>query len=256
MARRLGITKVGVARMAFVALVFAALELLCRLGVIPLVTMIPPSEMVASLLSILAGGTFNNDIVFTLYNIVAAAVLAVVLGFFLGAGLHALPRLRRPLVPLLSAYYAVPTFVFYPLLIVAFGVGRTALIVMGAMFGIVAMIVNTTLGLDHVPPAVDRTAAILRLDRWRRLVLVRLPAAAPHLVTGIKLAVAYSVIGIVAGEFILATAGMGKRIAFSYDNFDNRTMYGMLLLLLIGVMIINGALSAWERRLHRRFGQQ
>ncbi len=249
-------TKVGAARTALIVLVFAALELMCRIGVIPRITMIPPSEMAASLWSILASGKFNNDIFFTLYNIAAAAVLATVIGFFIGAGLHALPRLRRPLVPLLSAYYAIPTFVFYPLLIVAFGVGRTALIVMGALFGIVAMIVNTTLGLDHVPPAVDRTAAILRLDRWRALVLVRLPAAAPHFVTGIKLAVAYSVIGIVAGEFILATAGIGKRIAFSYDNFDNRTMYGMLLLLLIGVMIVNGALSAWERRLHRRFGQQ
>ena len=249
-------SKVGAARTAFVFSVFAALELLCRLGVIDHVTMIPPSEMVAALWGILASGTFNNDIVFTLYNIVAAAILATVVGFFIGAGLHALPRLRRPLVPLLSAYYAVPTFVFYPLLIVAFGVGRTALIVMGAMFGVVAMVVNTTLGLDHVPPAVERTGAILRLDRWRQLILVRLPAAAPHLVTGIKLAVAYSVIGIVAGEFILATAGMGKRISYAYDNFDNRTMYGMLLLLLIGVMIVNGALSAWEKRLHRRFGQQ
>ena len=67
----------------------------------------------------------------------------------------------------------------------------------------------------------------------RQLILLRLPAAAPHLVTGIKLAVAYSVIGIVAGEFILATAGIGKRIAFAYDNFDNRTMYGLLLLLLV-----------------------
>src|SRR5262249_46906214 len=256
MGWRLHITKVGAARTAFVVLVFAALELLCRLGVIPLVTMIPPSEMVASLLSILASGRFNNDIFFTLYNIVAAAILAVILGFFLGAGLHALPRLRRPLVPLLSAYYAVPTFVFYPLLIVAFGVGRTALIVMGARSGVVAMILNTPLGLDHVPPAVDRTGAILRLDRLRRLVLVRLPAAAPHLVTGIKLAVAYSVIGIVAGEFILSTPGLGKSIALFLDKFFNRTLYGMVLLLLIGVMIINGALSAWERRLHRRFGQQ
>ena len=249
-------TKVGAARAAFIVAAFAALELLCRLGVINRVTMIPPSEMAASLAAILASGRYNNDIFFTLYNILAAAVLASVLGFFIGAGLHALPRLRRPLLPLLSAYYAVPTFVFYPLLIVAFGVGRTALIVMGAMFGIVAMILNTTLGLDHVPPAVERTGAILRLDRLRRIVLVRLPAAAPHLVTGIKLAVAYSVIGIVAGEFILATSGIGKRIAFSYDNFDNRTMYGLLLLLLIGVMIVNGALSAWEKRLHRRFGQR
>lgn len=253
---RLRITKVGAARAAFVLVIFAALELLCRLGLINRATMIPPSEMIVALWDILRSGRHNADIFFTLYNVVAAALLATVVGFFVGAGLHALPRLRAPLVPLLSAWYAIPTFVFYPLLIVAFGVGRTALIVMGALFGVVAMIVNTTLGLDHVPPAVAKTGAILRLDGLRQLLLIRLPSAAPHLVTGIKLAVAYSVIGIVAGEFILATAGIGKRIAYAYDNFDNRTMYGMLLLLLAGVMLVNGALSSWEKRLHRRFGQQ
>ena len=105
-------------------------------------------------------------------------------------------------------------FIFYLLLIVAFGVGRTALIVMGAMFGVVAMIVNTTIGLDRVPSVITRTASVMRLSPLRRLLLVRLPAASPYLVTGVKLAVAYSVIGIVAGEFILATAGIGKRIAF------------------------------------------
>jgi NitT/TauT family transport system permease protein len=250
------ITKVGAARAILVLSIFGALELLCRAGIIDRVTMIPPSDMVLSLWAILSSGRFNDDIFFTLYNVIAASALATIVGFFVGAGLHAVPRLRRPIVPLLSAYYAIPTFVFYPLLIVAFGVGRTALIVMGAMFGIVAMIVNTTLGLDHVPPAVARTGTIMKLGGLRQLILLRLPAAAPHLVTGIKLAVAYSVIGIVAGEFILATSGVGKRIAFSYDNFDNKTMYGMLLLLLMAVMIVNGTLSAWEKRLHRRFGQR
>jgi NitT/TauT family transport system permease protein len=255
-ARRLWISKVALARAAFVASVFVLLELLCRLGVIDRVTMIPPSEMVAALFDILRSGRFNADIAFTCTNTLCAIGLAIFIGFFLGAGLHALPRLRRMLDPLLSAYYAVPTFVFYPLLIVVFGVGRAALIVIGAMFGIVAMIVNTVLGLDHVPPALDRTGRILRLGALRQLVLVRLPAAAPHLVSGVKLAVAYSVIGIVAGEFILATSGIGKRVAFAYDNFDNRTMYGLLLLLLIAVMVVNGCLSAWEKQLHRRFGQQ
>ena len=100
-----------------------------------------------------------------------------------------------------------------------------------------------------------RTASVMRMGAIRRLVMLRLPAASPHLVTGVKLAVAYSVIGIVAGEFILATAGIGKRIAFGYQDFDNRTMYGMLLLLLLAVMAVNGALSHWEKRLHLRFGQ-
>lgn len=217
--------------------------------------MIPPTEMAAALWQILASGKFNADIAFTIINTVAAVLVSVIGGFFAGAGLHALPRLRRALEPLLSAYYAVPVFVFYPLLIVAFGVGRAALIAMGALVGIVAMIVNTLDGLDRIPPVLTKTAAILRMGWLRRLALVRLPASTPYLVTGIKLAVAYSVIGIVAGEFILSTAGIGKRIAFGYQDFDNRTMYGMLLLLLILVMLVNGVLAHWEKRLHQRFGQ-
>ena len=250
------LTKVGVTRAALVAGAFVALEILCRLGTIPRATMIPPTEMVAALWQILRSGRANADIAFTVVNTFAAIVVSVILGFWCGAALHALPRMRRVFEPLLSAYYAVPVFIFYPLLIVFFGVGRTALIAMGAMFGIVAMIVNTMIGLDRVPRVIARTAAALRLGPIRRLLLLRLPAAAPHLVTGIKLAVAYSVIGIVAGEFILATAGIGKRIAFGYQDFDNRMMYGMLLLLLILVMAVNGLLSLWERRLHQRFGQQ
>jgi NitT/TauT family transport system permease protein len=249
-------TKVGLTRAAVIAGAFAVLEILCRAGIVPRATMIPPSEMVVALWQILRSGSADSDIAFTAVNTSAAIALSVVAGFWLGAVLHALPRVRRVFEPLLSAYYAVPVFIFYPLLIVFFGVGRTALIVMGAMFGVVAMIVNTLIGLDRVPSVIARTAAVMRLDPVRLLLLVRLPAAAPHLVTGIKLAVAYSVIGIVAGEFILATAGIGKRIAFGYEDFDNRTMYGMLLLLLILVMAINGALSRWETRLHRRFGRQ
>lgn len=255
-ARRYRMSKVALARVLLIVLVFVVLELLCRTGVIGRVTMIPPSEMVSALFDILRSGRFNSDIAFTCVNTISATVLAIVAGFILGAALHAVPRLRRAVDPLLSAYYAVPTFVFYPLLIVVFGAGRTALIVIGAMFGIVAMIINTVLGLDHVPQAVGRTGHVLKLDGLRQLFLIRLPAAAPHLVSGIKLAVAYSVIGIVAGEFILATRGIGKRVAFAYDNFDNRTMYGLLLLLLIGVALVNGCFSAWERQLHRRFGQR
>ena len=249
-------SKVALTRALILLGALFALELLCHTGIINRVTMIPPSEMFVALWQIIETGKFKQDILFSTYNIAAASILAIVAGFLFGASLHAWPRARRVVSPLLSAYYAVPTFVFYPLLIVAFGTGRTALIVMGTIFGVVAMMVNTMLGLDRVPLSVAKTGAIMRLGPMRRLFLVRLPAAAPHLVTGVKLAVAYAVIGIIAGEFILATAGIGKRVSFAYDNFDNKTMYGMLLLLLIGVMVINGLLTIWEKRLHRRFGQR
>ena len=66
---------------------------------------------------------------------------------------------------------------------------------------------------------------------------------------------AYSVIGIVAGEFILASAGIGKQIAVAYNAFDNQTMYGLLLFILTLVAVVNGFLHNWEQRLHRRWGR-
>ncbi|MFZ0837246.1 MAG: ABC transporter permease, partial [Xanthobacteraceae bacterium] len=110
-------------RILVVLAAFALLEALCRASIINRMTMIPPTEMVGALTQILQTGKFNADIVFTIVNTALAAVLAIVGGFGIGAALHALPRLRRAVEPLLAAYYAVPVFVFYPLLIVAFGVG-------------------------------------------------------------------------------------------------------------------------------------
>src|SRR6185295_12119070 len=137
-------------RVAVIGAAVAALEFLCRAGIVTRLTMIPPSEMAAALYQILADGRFFADMRFTAQNTAAAMALSIVTGFGLGALVHALPRLRRVLEPLFSAYYAVPTFVLYPLMIVAFGIGATSLIVMGAMFGVIAMVVNTLIGLDRV----------------------------------------------------------------------------------------------------------
>ena len=242
-------------RAAFVAAAILALEALCRLGFVNRLTLIPPSEMAVALAGLLAGGRVAADIRFTLQNTAAAIAVSVLAGFAIGAAVHELPRLRRVLDPLFSAYYAVPTFVLYPLLIVAFGIGAGSLVAMGAMFGVVAMIINTLIGLDRVPACLMKTARVMGLGGMRTMFLVRLPAALPTLVTGVKLAVAYSVIGVVAAEFILTTAGVGKRIAFAYNDFDTRTMYALMLLIIVAVMLLNGLLYAWEQRLHRRWGR-
>ena len=242
-------------RVGLIAGVVAALEVVCRAGLVSRLTLIAPSEMALALGGLLASGRVAADIRFTLQNTAAAIAASVLAGFMIGAAVHRLPRLRRVLDPLFSAYYAVPTFVLYPLLIVAFGIGATSLIAMVAMFGVVAMIINTMIGLDRVPASLIKTARVMRLGWTRTMLLVRLPAALPTLVTGMKLAVAYSVIGVVAAEFILATAGVGKRIAFAYNDFDTRTMYALMLLIIAAVMVLNGLLHVWEQRLHRRWGR-
>jgi NitT/TauT family transport system permease protein len=233
----------------------AALEAACRAGWIDGMTMIPPSGMALAMMRMLASGKVTGDILYTLRNALAAIFLSVGLGFALGAAIHALPRLRRVLDPLLASYYAVPIFVFYPLLIVVFGINDVPLIVIGTMFGIVAMIVNTLAGLDRIPRALIKSARLLGLSRFEELLFVSLTSAGPYLITGVKFSIVYSIIAIVAGEFILSSRGLGFRIAFAYNDFDNRTMYGLMLLLLTAVTIVILSLHGWEKRLHRRWGR-
>ncbi len=234
--------------------VVVVLELLCRIGVIDRLTMIPPSQMLVALINLPASaGWFWPDVRYTLVNIGAAVAISVVGGFLIELTVHALPRLRRVVDPILTSYYSVPTFVLYPLLIVFFGIGPASLVVMGALFGIVAMIVSTIAAIDRVPRVLLKVARVSHLGPIRTALLMKLPAAAPHLMTGLRLAVAYSIIGIIAGEFILSTAGIGRRVALAYNDFDNPTMYALLVLILGFAAGLNALLGALEQAVHRRW---
>jgi NitT/TauT family transport system permease protein len=240
-------------RTGLLCAVLAGLEIACRAGMISPLSFIPPSQIAVAAWAILASGQANTDILFSVVNVAAASTISIIGGFAVGVLLYRLPRLRHAVDPILAAYYAVPTFVLYPVLIILFGLGSAPLIVIGALFGVVSMIVSTVMGLDSVSPAIRNTAAVLRLGPVRSLAYVQVPAAALHLVGGVKLAVAYSIIGVVAGEFILSTAGVGKQIAFAYNNFDTSAMYGYLLLLLGFVVMVNLALQRVENAVRARW---
>ena len=246
--------RVRALQVAVVGGVIVILELLCRAGIVDRFTMIPPSEMLLALARVIGTEAwFWPDASYTLRNLAAAIALSVTGGFLIGLVVHAVPRLRRMLDPIFTSYYAVPTFVLYPLLIVFFGIGPASLIVLGALFGIVAMIVATVTAIDRIPRVLLKVARVSRLGPVRTALLMKLPAASPHLMTGLRLAVAYSVIGVIAGEFILSTEGIGRRVALAYNNFDNQTMYALLVLILAFVIALNAALGTLEQALHRRW---
>jgi NitT/TauT family transport system permease protein len=232
------------------------LELLCRIGVIKPLTLIAPSAMLAALVALIAAGKLTADIVKTLGNVALACGLAVVVGFGLGVLIHAMRRVRRALDPLFASYYAVPFFVFYPLFIVIFGLNDLPIVAIGFLFAVVAMVINTLNGLDRIPAVLLKVGRSYRLGPLRTALLIKLPATAPYLFTGVKLAVAYAFIGVIAAEFILSGAGIGYSISYAYNNFDNRTMYALMLLILVVITGVNMVLHVWEQRLYRRRGSR
>ena len=248
------ISRAGWIRLLVLAVLLLALEAACRAGWIDPVAVIAPSQMMAGTWHLLASGKYTRPILLTLSNVAMAAALAVVVGFAAGWLLYRLPRLRRAADPLLASYYAVPTFIFYPLFIVLFGLNRWPLVAIGFVFAVVAMALSTLQGFERVPRVLRRTARAMRLSTREELFRIVLPSCAPHLFTGLKLSIVYSFIGVIAGEFVLSGAGLGFEIAFAYNSFDNATMYGLMILLLGFVGGLNMLLYAWERRLYLRRG--
>jgi NitT/TauT family transport system permease protein len=243
---------IALTRIAVIVGAILLLEILCRRKIINTLTLIPPSEMGSSLWELIVSGQITHDIAQTFTTVAIAFALSVVTGFVLGAIVHALPRVRRAIDPLLASYYSIPFFVFYPLLIALFGLNTVPLIAIGFVFATAAMVIATLNGLDRVPRAMTKTARILRLSPARTVWSVTLPSAAPYLFTGLKLALAYSFIGVIAGEFILSGGGLGFSIAYAYNNFDNQTMYAVMAFVLIIVALINGVLHVLEQRMLRR----
>ena len=248
--------RVALLRVALIASVVLALEALCQFKVIDKLTMQPPHQMVVDMWRILSSGQLNAAIAKTFRNAAIACATAIVAGVSAAAILSRLTALRRALDPLFATYYAIPIFAFYPLLIIVLGLGDAPQIIIAFMLGVIAVVVNTLNGLDRVPTVLAKTARVQRLGSIETVWRITLPGALPYMLTGFKLAVAYSLIGIIGAEFIMSRGGIGYEIAFAYDNFDNATMYPLILLVLGAAITVNGLVSVWERRLLERRGRR
>ena len=110
--------------------------------------------LVAALAGLAASGKLWEHAAGTLASVAAAFVLAVASGFLAGVAIHRLPRLRRALDPFFATYYAVPFFVFYPVMVAIFGLSQLPVVAIGYLFALVAMVVNTLNGIDRMDNAV------------------------------------------------------------------------------------------------------
>lgn len=247
-------TRVGRIRLIVIVAAIAALELACRVGWINHNVLIPPSEMAETLVSLLMSGQINDDVVRTLGIVTSAAVLSVVLGFAFGLVIHSLPRAREAIDPFFATYYAVPVFIFYPVMVAIFGLSPWPIVLIGVATAMVAMIIATLNGLDRVPRVLVKVARVHHMGVIATTLKLKLPAAAPHLFTGVKLSVSYAFVSVIAAEFILSPAGLGREIADAYADFNNRRMYALMLLLLVVATVVNSALHAWDIRWARRRG--
>lgn len=236
-------------RFLLIILLLLSLQLACELRWIKPQVMVSPSTMAAVLWQLLSQGVITADLFVTLSSVLQAFLLAIMLGVAGGGLMYHYPRLRHVLQPVVSSWYAVPVFAFYPVLIAFLGLNQRPVVAIGVLFGVVAMMINTLDGLSQLPASLLKSARLMQLSRISLVGRIIFPAVLPSLLTGFKLSATYAFIGVIAAEFILSTQGLGHAIAYAYNDFDMRTMYALMLLVLLLSGLLQLILLQMERRL-------
>lgn len=207
----------------------------------------PPSDIVRTAGSLAANGTLGADLGITTARLGVGYAIGAALGVVVGLALGVVRPLRSALSPLFAALYAVPQIALLPLLLVIFGLGDTAKIITVAAVTFFVVELNTLGAVRRVSPELLEAGQAYGATRWRRFVHVLLPATAPGIFTGLRVAVALALVVVTATEFVAANSGLGYLVWNSWQLFEPADMYvGLVVIALLGV-VVTGIVVGVER---------
>ncbi|MDF3341639.1 ABC transporter permease [Mycolicibacterium septicum] len=210
-----------------------------------------PSVILSELGRLLGEGQFWNDAARTGIEVAFSILFGSLLGFAAGLTFWKLPAVGRIFEPYLVSFYAVPLVLFYPVMIVVVGINATSVIILATIMAAIPMALNTAVGLNTMPPVYLKLARSLKASPRQTLFAIAVPAAGPYIVAGLRLAVVYALIGTIAMEFTTAQAGLGYRIRYLYEIFNNNEMFAYIAVVLVLSCILTALLAVVERVLLR-----
>ena len=236
------------------ALVIAAWHLVVRVFAIPVYVLPGPGLVLATLIS--DGALLMNSLLVTLTITFEGFLLAAVGGIALAIAFNQWRVFEYSFYPYAVILQVTPVVAIAPLLLIylpqPLAVLACAWIV--AFFPVLA---NTTLGLNSVDHNLLALFELYKASRWQVLWHLKLPAALPQMLAGLRIAGGLSLIGAVVAEIAAGSAGAGSglayRIAESGYRLNIPRMFAALLLLSLAGVAIFFALSALSHLALRRW---
>jgi ABC-type nitrate/sulfonate/bicarbonate transport system permease component len=212
----------------------AALSGLFFEGVVP-----PPLAVAVAIGHELADAGFYHDLTATILAAAvgfgAGAILAVLIGILLGM----YPFARRVFEPWIVAVGGTPKIIFLPILFLIFGLGIESKIAKAALSTFFPVVLSTTNGFVQIPPILLKVGQSFQVNAAHMAFKIYLPAMADALLTGLRLGMAMSIIGVLSAEISYSNAGLGFRLMRDADQFKMASVYALVLLIFAIAAIID-----------------
>jgi NitT/TauT family transport system permease protein len=211
--------------------------------------LVPPVDVVSALIVEVQRGAMWTNAVATVSSVGTSFVVSVMLGISIGFALASSRLLSLTAGPVLSALNSVPIIALAPLFIAWLGLGFASKFVLVLMVAVFPVVVTTEAGLRAADRQLIEAARSFNATSMQIFTTVTFPYALPFIVSGIRVAWARALVGIVVAEFFGSFAGFGFAILSASQTFDTARVLGYVIVL--GGMGLLGSvfLESVERRL-------
>ncbi len=252
--KRLEEEKINI-RLIRIAIIFIFLftwEIASNQGIIDSFLFSSPSRVLSKFGELVSNGQLLENTKITLIETIIAFVISTTLGLSMGILLWYFEKLKKVSDPYLVLLNSIPKTAIAPMIIVWFGIGYTAIIVVAISIGVFATTMSYISVLQEIDE--DKVKLIYVLGGNKRDVLkeVIIPYSIPSIVSISKINIGLSLIGVVIGEFLVAQKGLGYMIIYGSQIFDLNSVILSLCVLSVISFVFYFVISSMEKKFNNK----
>ncbi|USK84463.1 ABC transporter permease [Peribacillus asahii] len=194
-------------------------------------------------------GTLLSHLSVTIFETLLGFILGTLLGVLLATALWWSPMLSNILDPYLVILNAMPKVALGPILIVAMGPGFSSIIAMGAIISIIITAIVVYTAFREVDPNYLKVLQTFRATRAQSFKEAILPASFPTIISTLKVNVGLSWVGVIVGEFLVSSKGLGYLIIYGFQVFNFTLVMLSLMIIAVIATIMYQLVELLEKKL-------
>ncbi len=212
-------------------------------------------QVLSTLFNGLIEGQITEAIFTSMGRILIGFFVAVLLGLFFGYLIWRYELVEDTLGFLVTALQSIPSIVWFPLAIIWFGLNDFAILFIVTIGATWTMTINATSGFKNVPKLYQRVAKTYGSSGFHFIRTVIIPASVPQLLSGLRIAWAFSWRALMAGELLGGGGGLGQLLEAgrSLGQMD-LVISVMIIIAVIGTIMDHVVFLRLERSVHKKWG--
>ncbi|WP_284036203.1 ABC transporter permease [Neobacillus sp. 114] len=208
-----------------------------------------PSKIWILFINKLQDGSLLTNLGVTLTETVFGFILGTFLGVLLAAILWWSPMISKILDPYLVILNAMPKVALGPVLIVALSPGYPSIIAMGAIISVIITTIVVYTAFKEVDPNYLKVLQTFGATRFQCFKEAIIPACFPTIISTLKVNVGLSWVGVIVGEFLVSSKGLGYMIIYGFQVFNFTLVFLSLLVIAVFATIMYQLVDFLEKKL-------